>query len=600
MMKSPFLDFLGDIRTKLGWRAFALILALIANSFAEGFGLALLFPLLAKLGVEGNANNSLIKSIDSVFNFLGLPTGLIGVLGLIMGAFIIQNGIFLFQSYLSAHCQSSYANKWRTALFDSIMHAPWRFFSKQHSGVLTNAIIRETPRLAGAFFLTVQLGIAISMVCIYLMIAMLSSWKAALILMIFGCVLFLATRPLIRVGRNIGAELTQQNEKLQCLISEFFYNAKLLKATASEEFSVNLFNPVSEAMAKTEILSSFHPNLLKAIYEMSGVIVLCFVLGVSLLFLKIDSASVIVTVYLFVRLYSRLSIIPQHLQMLNLHLPSLEKVKALFNQAVSEREYQRTGVLLTSKRGVGISFEDVSIRYDSEPVLQDISLEIKKGSIIGIVGVSGSGKTTLVDSLLDLIEPQKGKIQIEGISLNRLDVKQWRKNIGYVPQETQLFNTSVFENIAWGNTGVTEDMVKAAAQHANAHEFIHTLPEGYHTTIGERGLRLSGGQRQRLGLARALVDEKQLIILDEATSALDSPSETLIMDAIYKLKDKMTVIIIAHRLSSLMQVDKIYIINEGKIVEQGTWHELLDSNTEFKAMWEMQSQVKAHNRAEGG
>lgn len=239
-----------------------------------------------------------------------------------------------------------------------------------------------------------------------------------------------------------------------------------------------------------------------------------------------------------------------------------------------------------------VNFDHISFKHKDakEPIFQDFTLKVKPGERIGLVGVSGSGKTTLTKLLLRFADVDAGQVTISGQDIKEITQRSLRENIAYVPQETSLFHRSIAENIAYGKLNATPEEIQRAAKLANAHEFIQDLPEGYETLVGERGIKLSGGQRQRIAIARAILKDAPILVLDEATSALDSESEALIQDALNTLMQGRTSIVIAHRLSTIANLDRIVVLENGKIVEQGTHHELLNKpHGVYNHLWSRQS-----------
>jgi ABC-type multidrug transport system fused ATPase/permease subunit len=208
--------------------------------------------------------------------------------------------------------------------------------------------------------------------------------------------------------------------------------------------------------------------------------------------------------------------------------------------------------------------------------------------MIALVGRSGAGKTTLVDVLMGFYEPTSGAVLVDGVPLQDLDINSWRGHIGFVPQDAFLFNMSLRENLLWSKTDATEEQLRQACLQANAIEFIEKLPQGYDTLVGERGVRLSGGQRQRIALARALLRQPEVLILDEATSALDSHSERMIQESIEKISQHTTIVVIAHRLSTIQKADCIYVLDEGRVVESGSFGELMRRDGNFLEMAQLQ------------
>ncbi|MGB0980295.1 MAG: ABC transporter ATP-binding protein, partial [Croceimicrobium sp.] len=236
-----------------------------------------------------------------------------------------------------------------------------------------------------------------------------------------------------------------------------------------------------------------------------------------------------------------------------------------------------------------IEFKDVSFSYEEKQVLKNINLRIEKGKTIALVGQSGGGKTTLTNLVPRFYDIGGGRLEIDGLSIDEIKLEDLRGHLGIVTQETLLFNASVAYNIALGKPDASAEEIKAAAEIANAHEFIARLPEGYNTNIGDAGGKLSGGQKQRLSIARAVLKNPPILILDEATSALDTESEKLVQDALFRLMKSRTSLVIAHRLSTIQHADEIVVINEGVIAERGTHQELLDRQGIYHKLVAMQS-----------
>ncbi len=236
-----------------------------------------------------------------------------------------------------------------------------------------------------------------------------------------------------------------------------------------------------------------------------------------------------------------------------------------------------------------VLFDKIGFQYDTTPVLKAFSLSLKKGQTIALVGQSGSGKTTVANLLNRFYDVQEGSIQIDGIDIKKATTESLRKLIGVVTQDSILFNDSVQNNLLIGNPNATDDDVIEAAKIANAHEFIITLPEGYHTNIGDQGNKLSGGQKQRLSIARAVLKNPPIMVLDEATSALDTESEKLVQEALENLMSNRTSLVIAHRLSTIQKADQIVVMQNGEIIEMGTHSELISNNSNYKKLVEMQS-----------
>jgi ATP-binding cassette subfamily C protein len=315
----------------------------------------------------------------------------------------------------------------------------------------------------------------------------------------------------------------------------------------------------------------------------------------------LDGPSTLLVLGLFYRLYPRLSTLQQLLQSVNLYLPAFDYVAKYESRAEAGREIQlaNTNSIHLPSPFHQIDVDDVSVRYGELNALQDVSIDISAGEYIGIVGRSGAGKTTLLDCLLGLIIPGKGQIRVDGVDLKDASLTSWRSRGGYVGQDTILFNTSVRDNILWNQKLASEMEVRDAARMADADDFITSFPEGYETLVGDRGGRVSGGQRQRIGIARALLRKPEILILDEATSALDPISEGEILRTVERLKHRLTVVFVTHRITSLRGADRIFVLEQGRLIESGSWKELSQNLGMFsRLLREMESIVDVTKNGE--
>ena len=564
----------------------------VVNGLLEGIGVLLMLPLLNTIGIGGGAANiPLLGDIDRRLTAVGIEPTTVTILVLIVAVFLVQYLVFLTYSHVVARLQYGYEALWRQDLLSTCLSAGWAFFTRYKSGQLINTLVGETTRVGGALQLLVQVTSAILVIAVYVGLAAATSWQTTLYLIVVGAVLFLSTRWIVRRGRRIGTDISRKSHELQSHANEFIGGAKLIKATSTEHIAARRFTPIVRSLRKLYYWSYFQQSLLRSIFELGAIVALCVILAVGVQNLDIDPARILVVLALFLRLYPRLSNIQQQLQAMNVFLPAIQTTSAVRAGARAESEPIDERPLPTGfgDGPVALEIRDLHVAYGERTILDGVSLSLPAGATTAIVGPSGSGKSTLVDCILGLTQPRSGTIACNGIDLARLPLRAWRRSVGYVAQDTFLFHASVRDNIMWGEEAGDADRMTDAAEKAFADEFIACMADGYDSIVGDRGVRLSGGERQRLGLARALVGRPSLLILDEATSALDSESEETVLSAIRELDDEVTIVTIAHRLSSVRDADHICVLEAGSVVETGTREELLACGGRFAELWALQN-----------
>jgi ATP-binding cassette subfamily B protein len=374
------------------------------------------------------------------------------------------------------------------------------------------------------------------------------------------------------------------------LMHESLGAAKVILGYGNHAKYVRRFNEVFGERCNYEIKSNVLKNALPKIFEPFGWMAIIITMYISSEYFKLTIAEIGIIGYAFLRILPMIGGFTsiKH-AIVNLY-PSYEQVDSMNRLAC--KNVQKTGNCVFNRIDDNIEYKGVSFSYPGHDlVLNDINITIKKGKVTAIVGESGSGKSTLIDLLIGFYEPDEGVILADKKPLQEFDIYSFRRHIGYVPQDTVLFNDTVENNLLWSNEKATEEEIVEVCRLANAHDFIMSMPNGYGTLVGERGLRLSGGERQRIALARALLRKPELLILDEATSALDSRSELLIKSAIENIAHKTTLVVIAHRLSTIVNADLIYVLQKGRIIEQGKYDSLMILDGTFRSTAEIQRVV---------
>jgi ATP-binding cassette subfamily B protein len=371
------------------------------------------------------------------------------------------------------------------------------------------------------------------------------------------------------------------------LIHESLNAAKVILGYGNHLKYVRKFNDVFSERCNYEIKSYAVKNALPKIFEPLGWVAIIITMYISSEYYKLTIAEMGIIGYAFLRLLPMIGGFTSIKHVILSNYPSYEQVA--YMRRLACENIQKTGNVIFNRIDDGIEYKGVSFSYPGHnPVLNDINMTIKKGKMTAIVGESGAGKSTLIDLLIRFYEPDKGVISADEKPLREFDIYSFRRHIGYVPQDTILLNDTVKNNLLWSNEKATEKDIVEACKLANADEFIMDLSDGYNTVVGERGVRLSGGERQRIALARALLRKPELLILDEATSALDSRSELLIKSAIESIAHKTTLVVIAHRLSTIVNADFIYVLQKGRIIEQGNYDSLIVLDGAFRHITRIQ------------
>ncbi|MFM7237583.1 MAG: ABC transporter ATP-binding protein [Cyanobium sp.] len=387
------------------------------------------------------------------------------------------------------------------------------------------------------------------------------------------------------LGTELTSRMTENIQGLRLLHTTGFLDDAALEVDRQTHFLEHNQRAISRLLAINGPLTLVMPMIMIAV-----------IAWLSIIFFGQRSSGILPSLVTFVvalqRLNGSIGAIADAMLRFKSNSANLRLLNAFL--VPGNKEFRRKGGLPYEGLSNEISLHDVCLSYsaDLKPALQNVNIHIPAGHTIALVGSSGAGKSSIADLLAALYQPSAGIISIDGINLHELNLASWQKRIGVVSQDTFLFNASIAENISFGTPLASMDDIRFAAKQAQASVFIETLPDGLNTLVGERGYRLSGGQRQRISLARAILRNPDLLILDEATSALDTESERLVQEAIDRFDRKHTILVIAHRLSTIVNADRIYVLEEGRVIEQGNHKELLEKGGRYARLW--QQQVKTN------
>jgi ATP-binding cassette subfamily C protein len=548
-----------------------MLLALSLAGVAEGIGLSALLPLVSvAMGAQAGANSAasvdrsgVERVVTETLTSVGLTPTLGVLLIVIVLAIVIKSGLVLLAKKQVGYTVAHVATDLRLTLLRALLIARWEYFLGQPIGVLANSIATEAVRTASAYRHGALMSALIVEAIVYTGVALLISWKATLVALAVGLMIAYLLKRLIRKARRAGIRQTELLKSLIAHLTDTLISIKPLKAMARESRTDALLakntNRLNKALRK-QVLSK---EGLKAAQEPLFVACLAIGLYVVSVYLHFPMAEVLVLVFLLSRIVKRVNKIQQEYQ----EMMVLESAYWSLKDTIREAERAREPNLgsETPSLDYAIRLDRVSFAYNEEWVLKEASLSFPSGLLTAIVGPSGMGKTTIADLLIGLIRPQQGEVLIDDLPLAKVDLKKWRKMIGYVPQETFLLHDSVLINVTLGDPELSVADAERALRAAEAWEFVVEMPEGIYSTVGERGSMLSGGQRQRIAIARALVHKPKLLILDEPTSALDPESEAAICETLGQLRGRgITILAISHQPTIMDVADRAYQLEDGK------------------------------------
>jgi ATP-binding cassette, subfamily B, bacterial MsbA len=486
------------------------------------------------------------------------------------------------------------ANCIRKRIFDQFQKLSLSFFLKKRAGELINNIYGEANQLRLA------VGVASALISkgftllVYTLSMFWLSWQLTVISILMFVLLATGLATLVKRVREASFEAVTSTHYFMSMVMEYITGVRTVQVFAAYDFEFQRFNKATTELMRTHAKSAAASALVQPITEaVASTILLVMLIAAVAVFVasdRLEIASLLAFLFVLLRTAPVVAQINAAWAHVNSFQGSLNSIKQLLK--TDDKPYLQNGTIQFLGLKQCIEFVAVDFAYNPHQlVLKDITLTMKRGQMTALVGASGAGKSTIADLLPRFYDPTRGKILIDGVDLQDFDINTLRRKIAMVSQDTFIFNTSVRNNIAYAMEDVDEAAIQKAAQLANALEFIQNLPEGFDTQLGDRGVRLSGGQRQRIAIARALLRNPEILILDEATSALDSEAERLIQESIEQLAVGRTVIAIAHRLSTIVRADKVVVLEQGQIVEQGTYKELLERRGKLWKYHQMQHQT---------
>ncbi len=545
-----------------GANPWMVVLCLLFASIAQGFGIASMVPLISMVADSGDHTTSLAgRTVVETLQGIGIPPSLEILLVVIVLAVVVKAALTVQAMVYVARAVANVGNTLRQDLIEALLKARWAYFTSKPTGILVNGVGLEST-MSGLLYLMISRYISNAIqTFINVLVAFAVSWQLASISMVVGGIVVLSMHSFVRMADKAGRRNIKRSRELVTRLSDAIIGIKPLKAMAREDEFGRLFSRKIEQIRSAVRWEMISKNLLNNLQEPLLMIMMAGGFYILVAYAQMPIATVVVMGVLLQRTVQTLGRVQSQYQ----EAIATESAYLSVRHMTEEAQQAREPVFGSQAPSldVGCTFRNVHFSFGEVPIIDDLSLRIPARKLTLIVGASGTGKTTLTDLLLGFYRPERGEILIDGIPLQDIDLRAWRRSIGYVPQELILLHDTILANITLGDPAISEAQAQEALRIAGAADFIARLPDGLATEVGEKGARFSGGQRQRIALARAIVHQPKLLILDEVTSALDTETELEICENIKAISRAMTVLAISHRQAWIDIADEVVLLEGG-------------------------------------
>ena len=601
--------FLRTLWGELPGRSWFLILLMVLGVLTEGLGVLLLVPLLELVGLEsGDGGLGRIgEAVDGAFGLVNVEPTLAAVL-LVFVFLVSARALIQFREATArVRLEQEFVLHLRTRLYRAATYSDWQLFARGRGSDVIHAMIEELHRVSVATTHVLRLVTQFLVGTVYLVIAASVSLPITAVAAACGAVLLLALRGWNTRVRDTGTRISRQTNAMFAAVHEHVAAMKTARSYGAEERSVRIFAELAGDVARAYASVVREQAAFSAIFGVGAVLVLSVIVYASVALLAVPVAGILLLLFLFARLVPRFSNMQSSYHMFVSVVPAFDRVMDLIEEYeasaeppdVPEDAIDRQLTLTTQVELCGVRF---GYRGASDPpALNGLDLVLPARQTTALVGASGAGKSTVADLVLGLLQPDSGAILVDGTPLGPETLDEWRRQVGYVPQDPFLFHDTIRANLLWARPDASEEDCWAALRMAAAEEFVAQLPDGLDAVVGDRGALVSGGERQRLVLARALLRDPALLVLDEATSALDAASEAEVLEAIRGLRGRTTILIISHRLSTIRDADAIHVMDAGRVVESGNWEELARRPAGvFRELCRLQGLVGRPRHGQGG
>ncbi len=584
---NEFIYLIRYLHSMIRWRLFVWVVLLIFASLLEGISIGMILPIL---GGSESADTPLHRFLTDGAEYLGLPYTLpVAVTGMAV-LYLARTGFIIYQRVYAADITGKLMARLKIEFVERVYGADYQYFLERGLGAFTNAVTTELNNVAQAFERCNNFIVNTGFALVYIALPLAINPAFTSVVIIVGVPGYFLLKRLFNIARGFSIRSTTANAGLQSYIIQGLSNFKYLRSTNSHQGIFGRIRETSREQGRLEYKQSALSALLQ-----NGTDLLFMLIIAGLLIYYVEIARNNLIEILFILFIVRRAMLyalnaQTSFQDFLRYSGSVRNFQTL-SRELAEREEPANLSGKTPDFSQSIALEGVSFQYDtSERVLDNVSLTIPPNGMVAFVGASGAGKSTLTTMLTGLLSPTSGEIAIGGVPYHEISQRKLREGIGYVTQESVIFNDTVRSNIAlWSTDSDSRARVRAAARAAGAAGFIESLPEGYDSLLGDNGINISGGQRQRISIARELYKDASLLIFDEATSSLDTEAEAEVQRSIDALRGDKTIVLIAHRLSTVRNCDTIFVLKDGRLVERGDYDTLYNLNGEFTQMADRQA-----------
>ncbi len=576
----------------LGYRIFFVLVMSILIGFLDGLGLTMFLPLLQMADGSSSATGESLGNMGFIidwFNSIGIELNIKTALFIIFVFFSLKGTAVYISSSYKVGVNQYFISTLRMKLTALFTRFSFKAFVTSDVGRIQNSFTGEIGKVTNAYRTYMECMQQIILVLVYMLFVFTVDWKFALLICIGGIITNLLYSSIYKNTKKQSVELTKNSSSYQGLIIQYITNFKYLKATGFLNRYADKLRDIIKQIEKNNKKIGLLNVRITATREPMLIGIVCLVITIQVVVLGGQLASVLVSLLFFYRALTALMVFQSNYNNFLGASGALQNITSFEKELVQLAEPD--GKNKINQLNGSIELRNVDFDYEnSDEILKQINLKINKNQSVAFVGESGSGKTTLVNLISGLLKPNKGEITIDGVNLNEIKKTSYQSRIGYIAQEPVIFNDTIFNNITFWAEATEENKAKfsEAIKRASIQEFIDGLKKKENTRLGNNGINLSGGQKQRISIARELYKDIDILILDEATSALDSETEKEIQNNIDALKGNYTILIIAHRLSTVKNVDMVYLMDNGRIIGQGSFKQLIESSERFRRMVELQ------------